>query len=111
MFAYMNWHNKQIDRQILQAPAFSVGHFTALKGGKSTGLEGFYSFAVDGITYSGGTTDGRFRNIGKRIYDRSFPVIYNTKNPQVNQILVFSTDFSEFGLAFPDSLKWVDDFK
>lgn len=111
LVAYINWHNKRFDRQILQSPAFSVGHFTELKVSKGSGLQGYYSFTVNGVTYSSGHIDGRYRNFGKSIYDRSFPVIYNRKDPQTNRILVFTNDFSEFGLAYPDSLNWVEEFK
>jgi hypothetical protein len=109
IFIYINWQNKQRDRKILQYPAFSVGHFTQLKVSKGSGLEGYFTFDVGGISYNSANLDGRYRNLGKRIFDQSFPVIYDSMDLEVNQILVFPTDFSEFGLPFPDSLRWVEE--
>ena len=42
---------------------------------------------------------------------RQFPVIIEKDNPSNGQLLIFSEDFEEFGLAYPDSLKWTDKLK
>lgn len=42
------------------------------------------------------------------IMDKSFPVIYDEKNPQNSCILILERDFAEFNLNQPDSLKLYD---
>jgi hypothetical protein len=107
---YSNWQGKKYRRSILESPAFSAGHFTGLKAEKGKTLIGTYSFTLNDITYIGTEGDARLRDLGKTIYQRSFPVIYNTKDPQKNQILVFPSDFSDYNIPYPDSLRWVQEF-
>lgn len=38
--------------------------------------------------------------------NKSFPVIYSKKNYGRNRLLIFESNFNDFGLSFPDSLKW-----
>lgn len=110
VFIYGTWHNKQMDLKILDSPAFSVGYFLGTTLSKSTGLEGHYTFKVRGETFGGGQTDGRYRKLGNKLFERSFPVIYNSKDPkQYQRILVFPSDFERFHLPYPDSLSWVTD--
>jgi hypothetical protein len=90
----------------LESPAFAVGQFTLIKLGSGSGLDGRYSFTVGKITYYSEHIDGRYNDLSQKIFRLGFPVIYNTRNPQLNQILVFPTDFSKFELSYPDSLKW-----
>ncbi len=37
---------------------------------------------------------------------RAFPVILSAEDPSKNSILMFWSDFSQYSLPFPDSLKW-----
>jgi hypothetical protein len=54
-------------------------------------------------------TDGRYRKIRDELFRRSFPVIYNSKIPEECAILVFKSDFEEYGLNHPDSLNWIEE--
>src|ERR1700735_2556006 len=107
---YGTWHNRQHDVTFFRSPAFSVGHFYNFTATKSTGLEGHYTFQVNGATYGSGQTDGRYRKLGRKIFEQSFPVIYNTNDPaDFQRILVFPSDFERFKVPYPDSLSWVTD--
>jgi hypothetical protein len=39
--------------------------------------------------------------------NRTFPVIYTPDNPTLKQMLIMKSDFNDFDLQYPDSLKWV----
>jgi hypothetical protein len=39
--------------------------------------------------------------------DRTFPVIYTPDNSTLKRMLILETDFNEFDLQYPDSLRWV----
>lgn len=60
-------------------------------------------------TYS--STSGKpsdYEKIHQIVMNKTFPVLINRVNPQkYSKILVVPEDFEEFGLKFPDSLKWV----
>lgn len=42
--------------------------------------------------------------------NKSFPVVFSQKNPEVNEVLIFPKDFEKYGLQYPDSLTWVKKF-
>ena len=48
-----------------------------------------------------------YAKIGKKVLNKSFPVIYNKSLPQYNKILIIPDDFKEYNIPFPDSLNWV----
>ena len=106
---YFKWNNHQIDKKLLKSPAFAVGYFTGFQPAPGKGAQAMYYFTVNDTNYGGGRLDGRYRKLGNKMFEKSFPVIYNTQDPTRNQILVFSSDFSRMGLAYPDSLKWVEE--
>ncbi len=48
----------------------------------------------------------RLMLIGKK-----FPVIYNPEEPEESVILITKYDFEHYNLDYPDSLKWVEDYR
>ncbi|WP_247235323.1 hypothetical protein [Telluribacter sp. SYSU D00476] len=45
----------------------------------------------------------------KYVEGRQFPVILSSEEPSKNSILMFWSDFSQYSLPFPDSLKWSEE--
>ncbi|MNL81951.1 hypothetical protein D3C87_2092070 [compost metagenome] len=43
--------------------------------------------------------------------NKNFPVIYTPDNADLNRMLILESDFNEFDLQYPDSLKWVRPLK
>ena len=39
--------------------------------------------------------------------NKNFPVIYTPNNAGLNRMLILKSEFNEFDLQYPDSLKWV----
>ncbi len=58
-----------------------------------------------------GNSNGKssdYEAIYKYVINRTFPVLINKINPQeYSKLLVVPEDFQEYGLPFPDSLKWI----
>ncbi len=63
---------------------FEVGNKQHLEKGEETELDG--SYFVD------------FKN-------KSFPVLYDPEEPKTNRILLIKSDFEQFNIAIPDTLK------
>lgn len=43
----------------------------------------------------------------KKMIGRRLPLIYYTKNPENCQILLYASNYADFNVNMPDSLKWV----
>jgi hypothetical protein len=68
-----------------------------------------YEFYVNGKKYKESTRlqiSNPQNLIGKKV-----PVIYDKNYPDVNELLWYSSDWEDVGLQFPDSMKWVNDFR
>jgi hypothetical protein len=72
-----------------------------------------YHFEYKHIEYqSQGTSSTLLDNyfdLRNYIAGKSFPVIFNRKDPLVNHILIVPEDFKLFNIPYPDSLEWVSD--
>jgi hypothetical protein len=67
-----------------------------------------YSFFVAGKKYEAETRRTYLdKENCKAFSEKYFPVIYAKGDPDNNRILITKKDFTEFGLPWPDSLKWV----
>lgn len=71
-----------------------------------------YTFYFNNTLYSGWSkSNGKatdYSNLSGHLYNKFFPVLLSTKAPQkYSSILIVPEDFAEYGLKFPDSLRWV----
>jgi len=71
-----------------------------------------YIFEYNKIEYKKvGNSNGKatdYEAVQKHVLYRTFPVLINKNNPKkYSKLLVVPEDFQEFGLEFPDSLKWI----
>ena len=110
LFVYLISHlnNKRNVQMISKSPSFSIATINSFRYEKGKALLAEYYFNVNGKTFKNAKGDGRFEKIGKFILNRSFPVIYNSNDPDKSAMLIFRSDFEKFNLAFPDSLVWVE---
>lgn len=69
-----------------------------------------YTYVVNGITYRGGLLSYRIINEGVFV-GREYPLLYSSKSPDKSMLLVFPENFEEMGRTFPDSLKWVENYR
>lgn len=69
-----------------------------------------YRYTVNNSTYKSTTIYSEKKlsreNWGALI-NKSFPVVYHRKMKFLSVMLISPEDFQEFGVPFPDSLKWV----
>lgn len=71
-----------------------------------------YEFYIDGKKIlTNGNSNGKssdYSKLSKHVIGQTFPVLASPANPdKYSKILVVPEDFEEYGLSFPDSLKWV----
>lgn len=94
-----------------------VGQITNCKNG-TRGDGGsiflYYSYSIHEKNYSASTsirsTELSFFQAQKEFLGKSFPIVYNPKNPSISYILLRPKDFTRFGYNFPDSLTWVKEY-
>ena len=98
---------EQRRQRIMSSPSFTSGFIEDLEHGKGKTTTGVYKFEVEGVVLTGKIGDGRLDKIRRMLFERSFPVIYNSKDPEINAILIFPSDFAWLNIPFPDSLNWV----
>ncbi|MGZ4083093.1 MAG: hypothetical protein ACXVPB_01565 [Bacteroidia bacterium] len=69
-------------------------------------LNYYYKVASDSLT----GYDKVFLNMdkGSALIGRKFPLAYDSCNAAKSKILISKEDFEEFGLVFPDSLKYLN---
>jgi hypothetical protein len=99
--------NGKYAKEILEFPKYTNGIFEKFRYEKGKAIISDYSFEVNGVVFKSWKSDGRLREIGNYLFNRTFPVIYNMKDPTKNEILVFPSDFLNYKLTYPDSLNWV----
>ncbi len=68
-----------------------------------------FIYTINGIEYSNEVKVGigLRPNAGYYLSQRFVPVVYEASNPQNSFVLLELSDFSYFGISFPDSLQWV----
>lgn len=65
-----------------------------------------YEFEVNGKKFTGLSERYNFQiEHENAIMNKTFPVIYDEKDPQKSSILILQRDFEEYDLVQPDSLK------
>jgi hypothetical protein len=100
--------NKKHVSEILNSPSITTGTLTKIRYEKGKTTLGDYTFTVGNIQINSVKGDGRFQEMANKLMNRNFPVIYNSKDPSKNDLLIFSSDFEKYHLKFPDSLIWVE---
>ena len=99
------------NNEIRKNKAFTTGQITN-HGKRDKGLFILKcTYTVNGKIYKDVYAGGRVLACNYQYFEsKYFPVVYSTKNPEKSNILMKPRDFEDWGLAFPDSLKWVDDY-
>ena len=98
-------------KELEENKAFTTGQITN-HGKRNNGTFYLkYSYTVNGKNYKDLHTGVRILPCNYQYFEgKYFPVIYSTKNPKKSVILMDSYAFESWGLAFPDSLKWAEDY-
>lgn len=77
------------------------------------GFKGNYSFTVEFKDVNGNLISNKTRLCFGRdtaIVGKYFLVAYNKKMPNEYEILIRESDYNEYGLQYPDSMKWVENY-
>lgn len=68
------------------------------------------------VYYVGGKRYSHDYSVNLNLYNRfgvfenkRFPVVYEKDNPSNGKMLIFRQDFPQYGIAFPDSLRWAQE--
>jgi hypothetical protein len=88
------------------------GVVTAAKVLNKVGQDAYYTFLIDGKYYDGSQPLPKFKNVEDRfvLEGKMFPVVVDTTNYANNRMLFDSLSFVQYGLQYPDSLKWLKEF-
>ena len=87
----------------------AVAQIVSGEPGYRGGFSFNYVFYVDSKKYSGHNPTKVSETNMSSFLNKSFPVVYSTINPEKNIILITKSHFNDWGVQFPDSLKWVDE--
>jgi len=107
------WHNQLIKKHNVTNAFISECYY---QSGNQGHHKISFSFLVNGKKYLNETSipceDNVFRNdtLNRRLKGKTLLVIYNPYFPSNNNLLLTKSDFYEYGMLLPDSLKWVDSF-
>ena len=100
-------HSSKKNR-IIKNAAFASGQFTGVIRPFEKGKNGpWYEFEylVHGNTFKKYEPVFIVNKFGKSIMSHSIPIIYDSTNPADAVILLTDSDFSDFNLKYPDSLR------
>lgn len=107
-------------QELISNKYFTVAKLDSIKdtydGGKYTRLNYtfYYHYEYHNTLYHDSSTYRREEfykfstNKRNQIINKKLPIIISTKTPLNNQSLFLRADFTQFNLAFPDSLKWTE---
>lgn len=99
--------NQKRISDILESPSYADGSLIDIRFEKGKTTIGDFTFKVSGVQYQSSKGDGRLQHLSKFVFNRKFPVIYNTHDPRKNDLLIFPSDFEKYNVVFPDSLNWI----
>ena len=94
-------------RQIKRNITISDARVHQTKMGHKGGVNLFYSYYAEGKVYYGKERYPFSSDSRNLFYNRSFPIAYSSKKPELNKILLLPSDFQKFNMSFPDSLQWL----
>src|SRR5215469_6914320 len=83
-----------------------VGKVDRAYRGPKGGIYIDYEFKVSDRTLIGGALYFISSKFVGEFQNRTFPVIYSISNPNRNMMLILQSNFSDYGIVFPDSLLW-----
>lgn len=96
-------------KNVLENSAYSTARIFRCKStGKGAGVGFYYYYVVSGTEYAGYRNySGVSWKMADVFLNKDFSVIYNSKEPSKNYLLLLPRDFAEFEFEYPDSLQWV----
>ena len=105
LFWILNFMHNKRDKHLKQHLGMSTGYIYGITTSKGD-VTFSYTFNIGYKEYQGGTIIGDLAD-HHSIMHRFFPVVYDSTDIDINDILVRPSDFERFGIPFPDSLEWV----
>jgi hypothetical protein len=103
IISFYNSETNEIERNKIVSSAI----VTSANSGYGGHLIIDYKFYVKGVEYGGSDELLLYYSDKDTFMGEPFPIIYSSKDPSHNHLLVAPSDFSRFNIAFPDSLYWI----
>jgi len=104
-------NKKSLRDKILIKQNISTGIIVKYTHGYKSIAKYEYRFQFNGKDYYSNSSSSSFVDnyvtIGNTVVNKSFPVIFNTEDPDLSKLLIVPDDFKEYNIPFPDSLNWV----
>ena len=110
MVIVSKFQNSSSNRKLLNNAAFTNGQFTGEIEPYRKGTNGPWyicNYEVKGTSYKCYEPVHPCRKLGRDLFDRKFPIIYDSTNPESGRVLVFPFEYKELNLKFPDGLNWI----
>jgi hypothetical protein len=109
-FIYLGISHWWDTRSIKQDKRFTSGTVIKIKPSKGGDIVVFeYIVSEKKFTNQDGFA-GFCSDLSGQLQNHTFPVIYESGDPQNSRLLITEKSFSRFDLSLPDSLKWVLDY-
>ena len=70
-----------------------------------------YTFQVEQQTYQDCRQYHLSGALEEKLVGVYVPVLYDSVNPSLNQILLYKGDYQTYKLGYPDSLHWIEDLR
>ncbi len=104
-----NTSSEKFISNIKKSMKVNSGKIYKLKNNYKTADDFLYSFSFNSKGYFGSKYMSSAINYASFL-NTEFPVIFDSLDPKRNEMLIFKEDFEEFGLVYPDSLKWTEKY-
>jgi hypothetical protein len=70
-----------------------------------------YAFQINDVAFTNCRQYHLSGSLEDRLIGIYIPIIYDSAEPQVNQILLYKSDFQTYQIDYPDSLRWIENLR
>ena len=104
----MNYHNAPKKRLLIKEDMqMVIGKIEVVSMSYRGGVLIYYSFIDKNHIYKNQKTLSLYSGTRGFFLNKSFPVVFSSKSPEINQMLILPKDFERYNMQYPDSLLWV----
>jgi hypothetical protein len=108
IFVYNKFSSDSLQKNFI----ISNGYVISVKFTNKIGDKVHFTYSINHRTYSGFKHTPNFKNEDdKRILEgRYFPIVVDSTNNSKSDMLLDSLSFAQYGLQYPDSLRWLNKY-
>lgn len=104
VFIYSSYKNKELETSY----NIYTGKITSYGTGSRAGVRFYYELVHGRDTIKNSRKVYIGKTQAKKFVSLQLPVIISTTDVTNNKILILREDFEQYHMAYPDSLKWID---